>query len=125
MASQPVLRLRALGYGRQALLSSGGAARETRGLVILHGFVHTTKDVDLLVDSSDANVVAIKRALSLLPGNAVEDIALSDVREYTVVRVVDEVGTIPKARLDAPMATLSPDRMRVVEGAIRFALDLS
>lgn len=93
--------------------------------MILHGFVHTTKDVDLLVDPSDANVVAIKRALSLLPDNAVEDIALSDVREHTVVRVVDEVGTIPKARLDAPMATLSPDRMRAVEGAIRLALDLS
>ena len=38
---------------------------------------------------------------------------------------LDDIATIPKARLHAPMATLSPDRMRVVEGAIRFALDLS
>ena len=38
---------------------------------------------------------------------------------------LDDIATIPKARLGAPMVTLSPDRMRVVEGAIRFALDLS
>ena len=59
--------------------------------VILHGFVRTTKDVDLLVDPSDANVEAIKRALSSLPDNAVEEIALSDVREHTVVRVAEEI----------------------------------
>ena len=59
--------------------------------VILHGFVRTTKDVDLLVDPSDANVEAIKRALSSLPDNAAQEIALSDVREHTVVRVADEI----------------------------------
>ena len=59
--------------------------------VILHGFVRTTKDIDLLVDPSDANVQAIKRALSTLPDNAVEDVAPSDVREHTVVRVADEI----------------------------------
>ena len=59
--------------------------------VILHGFVRTTKDVDLLVDPSDANVHAVKRALATLPDNAVEDVALSDVREHAVVRVADEI----------------------------------
>ena len=59
--------------------------------VILHGFVRTTKDIDLLVDPSDANVQAIKRALSTLPDNAVEAVAVSDVREHTVVRVADEI----------------------------------
>ncbi len=59
--------------------------------MILHGFVRTTKDVHLLVDPSDDNIQAIKRALSSLPDNAAEGIALSDVREHTVVRVADEI----------------------------------
>ena len=59
--------------------------------VILHGFVRTTKDVDLLVDPSDDNIQAVKRALSSLPDNVAEEIALSDVREHTVVRVADEI----------------------------------
>jgi Nucleotidyl transferase AbiEii toxin, Type IV TA system len=32
--------------------------------VILHGFVRATKDIDLLIDPSEANVRAIKEALS-------------------------------------------------------------
>ena len=32
--------------------------------VILHGFVRGTKDIDLLIDSSDENVVRVKQALS-------------------------------------------------------------
>ena len=59
--------------------------------VILHGFVRTTKDVALLVDPSDDNIQAIKRALSALPDNAAQGIALSDLREHTVVRVADEI----------------------------------
>ena len=59
--------------------------------VILHGFVRTTKDIDLLVDSSDDNVAAIKRALASLPDNAAADIQNGDVRQYTVVRVADEI----------------------------------
>jgi len=59
--------------------------------VILHGFVRTTKDIDLLVDPSDENVEAIKRALTLLPDNAASQIDSADVRRYTVVRVADEI----------------------------------
>ena len=59
--------------------------------MILHGFVRTTNGVDLLVDPSDDNIQVIKRALSSLPDNAAEEIALSDVREHTVVRVADEI----------------------------------
>ncbi len=42
--------------------------------VILHGFVRTTKDIDLLVDPSEINVRAIKRALATLPDNAVAQV---------------------------------------------------
>ena len=59
--------------------------------VILHGFVRTTKDIDLLVDPSDENVAAIKRALGTLPDNAVSQIENDDVRRHTVVRIADEI----------------------------------
>lgn len=38
--------------------------------VILHGFVRSTKDVDLLVDASESNIQAVKRAMATLPDNA-------------------------------------------------------
>jgi predicted nucleotidyltransferase len=59
--------------------------------VILHGFVRTTKDVDLLIDPSDTKVAALKRALASLPDNAAAEIRDADVRQYTVVRVADEI----------------------------------
>ena len=59
--------------------------------VILHGFVRTTKDVDLLVDPSDENVAAIKRALATLPDNAVSQVEDDDVRRHSVVRIADEI----------------------------------
>ena len=59
--------------------------------VILHGFVRTTKDIDLLVDPSDDNVAAIKKALRTLPDNAVSQMEDGDVRRHTVVRIADEI----------------------------------
>ena len=46
--------------------------------VILHGFVRTTKNIDLLVDPSDQNVAAVRRALATLPDNAVSQIENDD-----------------------------------------------
>jgi hypothetical protein len=59
--------------------------------VILHGFVRTTKDIDLLIDPSDVNIAAVRRALASLPDNAAAEIQDADVRQYTVVRVADEI----------------------------------
>jgi hypothetical protein len=59
--------------------------------VVLHGSVRTTKDIDLLVDSSLENVRALKRAMKDLPDNAVAEVADDDVRRYRVVRVADEI----------------------------------
>ena len=59
--------------------------------VILHGFVRTTKDIDLLVDPSDDNVAAIKRALATLPDDAVSEIEDGDLRRHAVVRIADEI----------------------------------
>lgn len=59
--------------------------------VILHGSVRGTKDIDLLVDTAEQNIRAIKQALAALPDNAVALIADDDVKKYQVVRVADEI----------------------------------
>jgi hypothetical protein len=58
--------------------------------VVIHGFVRATKDIDLLVDASEDNVRAIKRAMSSLPDNAAAELNDDDVARYGVVRVADE-----------------------------------
>lgn len=59
--------------------------------VILHGFVRATKDVDFLVDPSEPNIQAVKRAMATLPDNAAALIADNEILEYQVVRVADEI----------------------------------
>ncbi len=59
--------------------------------VILHGYVRTTKDIDLLVDPSPANVRALKEALASLPDNAAAELTEDELERYPVVRVADEV----------------------------------
>jgi hypothetical protein len=59
--------------------------------VILHGYVRSTKDIDLLVDPAAENISALKRAMAVLPDNAAALIADGEVLEYQVVRVADEV----------------------------------
>jgi len=59
--------------------------------VITHGATRTTKDIDLLVDPAPENIARIKSALSILEDNAAAEIAESDLADYTVVRVADEV----------------------------------
>jgi hypothetical protein len=50
--------------------------------VILHGYVRATKDIDLLVDASTANIRAVKSALSSLPDNAASLMADDEVGRY-------------------------------------------
>ena len=59
--------------------------------VIAHGASRFTKDIDLLVDDAPENVSRVKQGLSVLADNAAAEVADSDLREHTVVRVVDEV----------------------------------
>lgn len=58
--------------------------------VILHGYVRGTKDIDLLVDPSLANVQKLKKALSSLPDNAISMIKDDEIEKYSVVRIADE-----------------------------------
>ncbi len=59
--------------------------------IILNGFIRTTGDVDLLIDSSPENVARIKKALLYLPDQAVREIAENEVAKYDVVRIADEI----------------------------------
>jgi hypothetical protein len=59
--------------------------------VMAYGASRFTKDIDLLIDDAPENVARVKHGLRVLADNAAADLADSDVREYTVVRVVDEV----------------------------------
>jgi hypothetical protein len=59
--------------------------------VILHGFFRATKDIDLLVDASTENIQRLKRAMAVLPDNAVAMIADDEVEKYQVVRIADEI----------------------------------
>jgi len=59
--------------------------------MVLHGFNRGTEDIDLLVDKVASNISLLKKALSILPDNAVRDVLDSDVEKYEVVRVADEV----------------------------------
>jgi hypothetical protein len=59
--------------------------------VILHGFVRATKIIDLLIDASVENVQRLKRAMAILPDNAIAVIADDEVEKYEVVRIADEI----------------------------------
>jgi hypothetical protein len=59
--------------------------------VLAHGAARFTKDIDLLVDDSPENVRRLKGGLAVLADNAAAQIDETDVREYVVVRVADEV----------------------------------
>lgn len=59
--------------------------------MIHHGYVRTTADIDLLIESSADNIGKIKEALMYLPDQAVKDITSSDIQTYAVVRIGDEI----------------------------------
>ena len=82
--------------------------------VILHGFVRATKDIDLLVDASAENIQRLKRAMSVLPDNAIALIADDEVEKYQVVRIADEVV------VDLLKTACGVDYARATEGGIEI-----
>ena len=56
-----------------------------------YGLSRGTTDIDILVDTSEENVIKIKKALKYLPNKAAEEIAPDDVAKYQVVRVSDKI----------------------------------
>jgi hypothetical protein len=83
---EDVARLcRALNESNARYVLIGGFA------LIAHGAGRFTKDIDLLVDDAPDNIARIRQALAILPDNDVAAVADLDVRNYQVVRVVDEI----------------------------------
>ena len=82
--------------------------------VILHGFVRATKDIDLLIDASVQNVQRLKRAMSVLPDNAISLIADDEIDKYQVVRIADEII------VDLLKAACGVDYAQASEGGIEI-----
>jgi len=59
--------------------------------VIEHGFPRATMDIDFLLESSLENQAKVKAALTVLPEQAIIELGEDDIRNYVVVRVVDEI----------------------------------
>lgn len=62
------------------------------GMAIINaGLPRATVDIDLLIDASENNMAKVIEALMYLPDKAVEELELTDVENYTVVKVADEI----------------------------------
>jgi hypothetical protein len=62
------------------------------GMAMAHyGSARPTKDIDLLVDPAEDNVRLLQEALMYLPDGAAREVRPTDLAEYTVVRVADEI----------------------------------
>jgi thiamine pyrophosphate-dependent acetolactate synthase large subunit-like protein len=59
--------------------------------IIQQGFLRATEDIDLLLERSRANQRKVLKALEILPDKSVKDLAETDLDEYLVVRVADEI----------------------------------
>ena len=57
----------------------------------IHGLIRATDDVDFLIEDSLENQARVKEALKILPERAIEELGDDDIRDYTVVRVNDEI----------------------------------
>ena len=59
--------------------------------VSYHGFIRATEDIDILIDVDLANQGRVKKALEVLPEKAILELGDHDFRDYTVVRVSDDI----------------------------------
>lgn len=55
------------------------------------GYVRATEDIDLLIQGDRENQKKVRQALEILPDRAVREVTDSDLDEYMVVRVCDEI----------------------------------
>lgn len=59
--------------------------------VIQQGFLRATEDIDLLIERSRDNQAKVRKALEILPDKSVREMNESDLDEYLVVRIADEI----------------------------------
>jgi hypothetical protein len=92
--------------------------------IIQQGFLRATEDIDLLLERSRDNQSRVLKALEILPDKSVREIVETDLDEYLVVRVADEI--VVDLMLSACGVTyeeaLNGIELRVIEGvSIPFA----
>ena len=71
-------------HGARYLVVGGFAVRAA-------GYIRSTMDVDLVIDTEPENEVRVFEALRSLPDQAVDALDAGDVEKFTVVRVGDEI----------------------------------
>jgi hypothetical protein len=59
--------------------------------IIQQGFLRATEDIDLLLERSRDNQNRVRKALEILPDKSVRELGETDLDEYLVVRVADEI----------------------------------
>jgi hypothetical protein len=59
--------------------------------IIQQGFLRATEDIDILLEPSRDNQSRVRKALEILPDKSVREIEETDLDEYLVVRVADEI----------------------------------
>ncbi len=76
-----------------AALNAQGASYIVVGgmAVIQQGFLRATEDIDLLLENSRQNQARVRKALEILPDQAVREMSEDDLDAYHVVRVADEI----------------------------------
>ncbi len=92
--------------------------------IIQQGFLRATEDIDLLLERSRDNQSRVRKALEILPDKSVREVEDTDLEEYLVVRVADEI--VVDLMLSACGVTydeaLRDIELKVVEGvSIPFA----
>jgi hypothetical protein len=76
----------------QALNAAGARYLVVGGFAIrAAGFIRSTMDVDLLVETGVENEAKVIEGLCVLPDQAARDIQPGDVARYGVIRVADEI----------------------------------
>jgi hypothetical protein len=76
----------------RALNEAGAKYAVIGGFAMLHhGFARATMDIDLLVDPAPDNVELVRQALSILEDRAALEVKTTDVAQYNVVRIADEI----------------------------------
>lgn len=59
--------------------------------IIQQGFLRATEDIDLLLENSRQNQARVRKALEILPDQAVREMNEDDLDAYQVVRIADEI----------------------------------